>query len=785
MNRWIIALALALFACNSTSPPQQREASKPNETPAAQKEIQPLDLPEAGEPTVVISEQVLLDQVKRFGINITQFENWGTGQIMANLVGRNPGFEGWHYRSIIEISEKTPQGFIDQPPAGGWKDGFWAGATFEVIYGSAKGRTGTIQSFQRGQQGCRYSVDEQGIPFAKGDLVVLRQRHAEPATQGWWPKQRGQGSLSAELQDIPPNSPGKQSLRMHAPGKNDGAVVNNYFDAPKGDKGPMMPLKGTYKLKFMAKGLSPGATLDIHLLRHVQPNRVYLRRSVALSDEWKAYELSFEAKDDEQQAMVDLSFKISGGTCLLDEVSLTSDASKASVFGEGVVEALKELQPGILRYWVGQLGDPLANQLASGASMGTSGYSRWGQQPKVIGFSLPEFLALCESLNADLWYVVPLTFTQQERMDLIEYLAGSEDTPMGKKRAAAGHPRPYTETVGRIFLEMGNESWNGTFKGGIIEKPERYGAVCADFARDIRSHPAFDDSVFRLVVGGQAVWAGRNRTILKNTEGYHLLSLAPYLLHKLETPNSELEPLARLFGEVAELGESGYLVENKQFAQTAEQPVELSVYEVNLHTTQGSASQDVLMKLTPSAGAGVAVAAHMLSMLSDHHIVDQCFYNLNQFGFLRSDKKDVRLWGALRELKVGGRKRPQYYALQMMNKALSGQLLQSGVAGKSQAFQMDQVNIKQPLRTYAFRDGNKISLLALNLDPQKGRRFKLQSPFGIQGTVQETRLIFDDVYAHNEHEIKVSLEESEITLATDDFLELGPAGLCLWQWNIP
>ena len=56
---------------------------------------------------------------------------------------------------------------------------------------------------------------------------------------------------------------------------------------------------------------------------------------------------------------------------------------------------------------------------------------------------------------------------------------------------------------------------------------------------------------------------------------------------------------------------------------------QLAVYEVNLHTTEGSAPQAVLDRLTPSAAAGVAVTGHMLRMMRDHGVRDEMLFSLS------------------------------------------------------------------------------------------------------------------------------------------------------------
>jgi alpha-L-arabinofuranosidase len=88
------------------------------------------------------------------------------------------------------------------------------------------------------------------------------------------------------------------------------------------------------------------------------------------------------------------------------------------------------------------------------------------------GLGYHEYLQICEDLNIEPMYVVNCGLTCQARapelfvgeeldallketLDSVEYAIGSASTPMGKKRAAAGHPEPFKLT----YIEIGNENW--------------------------------------------------------------------------------------------------------------------------------------------------------------------------------------------------------------------------------------------------------------------------------------------------------------------------------------
>lgn len=60
---------------------------------------------------------------------------------------------------------------------------------------------------------------------------------------------------------------------------------------------------------------------------------------------------------------------------------------------------------------------------------------------------------------------------------------------------------------------------------------------------------------------------------------------------------------------------TGYMQQEFTMVQSSAHPVPLALYEVNLHTTDGSMPQATLNIFTPSIGAGIANANHMLMML--------------------------------------------------------------------------------------------------------------------------------------------------------------------------
>ncbi|MEM6827500.1 MAG: carbohydrate binding domain-containing protein [Pseudomonadota bacterium] len=86
------------------------------------------------------------------------------------------------------------------------------------------------------------------------------------------------------------------------------------------------------------------------------------------------------------------------------------------------------------------------------------------------GSSLPQILNEIGRVGMDPWLQIEPHFTRDEWLGLAEYLAASFDVqtddptryPWAAKRAAQGHG-PWVERFGRIFFEIGNETWNPLF----------------------------------------------------------------------------------------------------------------------------------------------------------------------------------------------------------------------------------------------------------------------------------------------------------------------------------
>lgn len=85
---------------------------------------------------------------------------------------------------------------------------------------------------------------------------------------------------------------------------------------------------------------------------------------------------------------------------------------------------------------------------------------------------------------------------------------------------------------------------------------------------------------------------------------------------------------------------------------------ELSIYEINFHTTHGSSPIDVRNDFLTGAAGALALPLHMLVYLRDLAVRTQCAFSSLGYSFRLPSGEMARLWGMLRDVEATGRKRP-------------------------------------------------------------------------------------------------------------------------------
>jgi hypothetical protein len=325
------------------------------------------------------------------------------------------------------------------------------------------------------------------------------------------------------------------------------------------------------------------------------------------------------------------------------------------------------------------LGDTFENRLARPEARRCSRYRPFGtsgdQSAESDWFpSLPEFVSLCRRLGARPWIVISPSYSDGECEALGAWLR--------------------SEAVQDSYVEFGNENWNMLFRPAGIPDPARH-AEAANRCFDRVKHGAGGAVRLTTVVNGQAVAPERSVETLKRASQADVLALAPYLLPELDAHLALSARLALLRDEarkpvLSAVGELGGRAE--------------AIYEVNLHTTGGTASAAERNPLTAGMPGAAAVAWKMLAAL-EGGVAAQCFYTLAQFDSkLDASGEFVRIWGATRDLAGPVRLRPSGQALALLNQVLPGDRLEVRAAHGD-----------GPLRVWAFQRAGKVTLAAVSL----------------------------------------------------------------------
>ena len=602
--------------------------------------------PAAQGPTVIeVSQTILREDVIRLGMNLGGESYYDSQQILRNLVSQNPGFEGGQWQTVLQCGAVTPTSCTDAANNGSWTEGFLDGGTFEVISGAAVGQTGTIQhsSAASGQIGTTIQFAAPNPKLAAKDFIVVRHLIPGHATEGWSEYVNGGATIKGEFKDLSPRTPGQQAVRISASRPGQYAGLSTFFDAATAHS--YLQLRGPYVLRFRAKGVGGGKSLIVKVSRATPGSEDSLfQQTVQLSGDWQDYTLNFNAMESTRAVgSVGLAFSVGNAEVLLDDVSLEEATSNGTAFRNDVVATLQRLKPGVLRYMDSgeNFGSSLDNMLAPAQARKRSGYNRYSTTTNQAAIGLHDFLVLCEKLGTQPWYSMQLGMSVKEGTNLMEYLGGPVTTKYGAVRAALGHPVPWTRTFPMIHLEYGNEAWNTAQPGASIDDPAIYAGRATTIFQAMRASKWYPDGHFNLIANGQAVWAGRTVQLLQTMQGADTIDIGPYNFNTFADDSSIEHIFGPMFAEPQFLDDSvnGYVHQQAHAAATGVHPVHLAVYETNIGTTEGTASQASINATVPSVGAGIASIEHELLMLRDlgvnraeHLLVGRRHLSLQQYG---------------------------------------------------------------------------------------------------------------------------------------------------------
>ena len=812
-------------------------------------------------PTIQMTHHVVQHDVKRLGINVGVHNQYGASQLFKNVIV-NPGLEAGEFATlVIPHSGATTDRVQADNYFGTWdRDlvlnhgspiGFWNDAQFEVIYGDAHGESGRVISYTHESDLATYHLDGLSVAPSANDVIAFRQN-----VTGTVAGASVKGTHEADTTEIRPNSPGSQSLKLlSAPPGPDWDYSYRYFMDSYWSNGgdptarKMLVMDGEWMFSFWARTVTETEQLNIQFMRRAAghaPESTFIDLKVPIDTTWQLYTHTFSVanggdpfdgySDNDPHPLLELNLFLESDSdpIWIDDLSLfRTDEVNPTAFSDAMVETLKGAQPGILRNWgENLLGNSLDNQLADPFARKTSGYSPDASVPQLYHYSLHEFLELAQEVGSEPWYVIPPTWSNAEMENLVAYLSAptSSNHPYAEKRMALGQAEPWTDVFETIHLEFGNEMWGAgyggdPFWGATVRGGFRVGSIANERFATAKASPHWDSAEFNIIIGGQHGYPPQNQQIQDNSTAHDSVALAPYF-GELNAWGSDEEMYMPLYARSREDVTAGKVYNTHNILNDDGRDTELSIYEINFHTTLGSVPNEIRNDFVTGLNGGLALPLYMLTYARDLGARNQAAFQLAQFSksiwvsTARSATPDwyherlskleydplatktrstatgynefVRIWGLTHDLKAAQRKRPTMLGLELTNAAMNGSMVQ---VNQTHVLSYTQVPTNGVITTmtmpyiesFAFMDGIDRSLLMFNLHLSDAQTVVLDLPEIPLPQGELTILTADSI--HDDNEIEENVRVTTQTLAMSDGMTLTlPANSLVsvsWQFGLP
>jgi hypothetical protein len=770
-----------------------------------------------GDPTTItVTDEVIVPQAKRLGINLGHHDRWGAGQLLKNLIS-NPGFEPGMYNTILHITSgatgtRVQQDFWDanwnkDAQSIGQPAGFWQGGQYEWLYGDAKGRKGTITSFTHENDPLgnnRYTFYmNPSVPTPKRwDAMIARQ--ILPGING--------DMSRVDTTTKRPDSPGTQSMRLTYPGAEWMSAWDYYMDSyhRDGDRSAdkLYIVEGNWRCAFWAKGKRNGDRIRVRFFRN-DDTPSFIDQTFELTTGWQRFVADdfvpkgtdvYPTPAGSNPSILVLSFylPVSGSEVWIDDLALQNmDDKNPTVFRDKVIDRLKELKPGVLRYWGSQLGDTLDNQLARPFARKTHGYRPHERKAVNIDFSLHEFLTLCREVGAEPWYVMPPTFSESDLRNLVEYLSApaGQGHPYAETRSSLGQVEPWTTVFNEVHIEFGNEMWGSAsgsdpFWGASALGGPRLGAIANDRFTIMRGSPFFDDAKLNLIIGGQAGWPGTQYDIENNSSAHNEIAIAPYFGH-LNTFNTFEEIFYPLFARAQWDIDGGMVQQSDYHIGRTGATTRMAVYEINFHTTGGPAPEALRNDFLTSQAGGVALPLYMLKYQKEFGMKNLCSFLFNGYSFRMTNGEYARVWGMMRDLFATGRKRPTWLGVELTNKVIRGDMIAANHSGANPGWTQAAINdvgegtYTDYIQSFAFKDEKGYGVVLFNLNLHDSLSVNVDMPSGASNMrVEQYQLYANSVQDDNETSEQVRIIGLKPDLIGGDFsTTLPPHSVTAYVFN--
>ena len=339
---------------------------------------------------------------------------------------------------------------------------------------------------------------------------------------------------------------------------------------------------------------------------------IFLEKTVDLSEEWKDYSFDFEGRDEEKLGPLCLTFEAIG-----DVGTVWIDDVSLSESNNILDEFRKIVEKMLLVVKPGILRNwqgQLGNPFSN--SLG----SDFERKPNRYKMGAGDF-------EYDFLYGLDQFIGLCKRLGATPWIV----MPPAYTQEEIIAFGTYLKDKGPLYIEFGNELWNPIYHAGQPKK-------------------AFERSKYAFAILEKIV---PNATLLSSLEQV----VSPFFLTKLNLNMTDSEIMKDLFSPYS------VSVKNKYIAET------------NLHTLGGTATPQQRNVVVASKAAGLGLANHLLSALSDQSPA-MCVFKFAGYEFVDPKRTKgfhdagVHLFGIVRDL---SRLRPQGVAIGLLNQVMAGE----------------------------------------------------------------------------------------------------------------
>ena len=383
---------------------------------------------------------------------------------------------------------------------------------------------------------------------------------------------------------------------------------------------------------------------------------------------------------------------------------------------------------------------------------------------------ISDFLNLCAYVGATPVLIFPITMTTTDAANLVDFLEGSTSTQYGEIRASLGQVTPWVGASGSpfstIYLEFGNENWNGAFLGHTLGYNSSSTSYYEDYslraktvfaaARARQSSEGYSESGTKWVLNAQTAGGGDGgaasvaQADVVEINGYTAANInnvstsgcmtsgstnatCPLYGPTLTEPYSNIHDPKSLSGFALAVSriesETGCGPNGKTNCQ-------VMVYEQNTGTFNASTAGPFTQAVSDSfiqAGVQGIVAADQMGENDAAGVINQNEYQALQYYFGEGGV-NVHMWGTM--LDTGGDcsnynsstfggsycPRPQMLGAQVYNWCKIGPMVQTSWTSNptynlpANNNSVNAISGVPVLRSYAFAQGNQRCMVIVNAD---------------------------------------------------------------------